>query len=159
MTAPWPIAQWSVNLVGPFPPRKSGVKFMVVVVDYFTKWAEEEPLASITSRTVTRFLWKNIICKFGIPQSIVTDNGRQFDSDHFREWCTELKIKVKYSSPDHPQANGQAETTNKALLSILKKKVTEKKGEWAEELPGVLWVYRTSTKTPIGESPFTLAYG
>lgn len=71
----------------------------------------------------------------------------------------ELNIQVKYSSPGHPKANWQAEATNKVLLSIFKKKLTKMKGEWAEELPVVLWAYRTSVKMPTGESPFILAYG
>ncbi|XP_042983213.1 uncharacterized protein LOC122312621 [Carya illinoinensis] len=121
--------------MGPFPPGKGGVKFMIVTVDYFTKWVEAELLATITSKTVTKFLWKNVICGFKILQSIITDNGRQLDSDHYKEWCAELRIKAKYSSSGHPQANGQVEATNKALISILKKKVAEKKGDWANELP------------------------
>ncbi|XP_042964601.1 uncharacterized protein LOC122298813 [Carya illinoinensis] len=128
--------EWGVDLMGPFLPGKGGVKFMIVAVDYFTKWVEVELLATITSRVVTKFLWKNIVCRFGILQRIITDNGCQFDSDHYKEWYAELKIKAKYSSPAHPQANGQAEATNKVLLSILKKKVATKKGDWANELPG-----------------------
>ena len=116
-------------------------------------------MATITSKVVTKFLWKNISCRFRVLESIIIDNNCQFDSDHYREWCTDLGIKAKYSSPGHPQANGQAEATNKSLLNILKKKVGDKKGDWAEELPGVLWAYRTSEKTPTGEAPFTLAYG
>ncbi|XP_042972854.1 uncharacterized protein LOC122304663 [Carya illinoinensis] len=102
---------------------------------------------------------KKYLARYKISQSIVTDNGSQFDSDHYREWCAKLKIKVKYSSLGHPQANGQAEVTNKALLSILKKRLAEKKGEWADELLGLLWANITSVKTLTGESPFTLAYG
>lgn len=131
---------------------------MIVAVDYFTNWVEVEPLEPITSKVVMRFLWKNVICRYGIPQIVALGNGRRFDSNHYREWCIELKIKMKYSSLGHLQANGQAEATNKALLSIMKKRLKEKKGEWAEELPGVPWAYRTSVKTPKGESPFMLAY-
>ncbi|XP_042944673.1 uncharacterized protein K02A2.6-like [Carya illinoinensis] len=138
ITASWPFTQWGVDLVGSFPPGEGDVKFMIVAVNYFTKWAKAEQLATITGKAVTKFLWKNVVCRFGIPHSIITDNGRKFDSDHYREWCAELRIKAKYSSPGHPQANGQAEVTNKALLSILKKKVAEKKGDWADELPRVL---------------------
>lgn len=100
-----------------------------MVVDNFKKWVKVEPLTTITSKIVAKFLWKNIICKFRILQIIVTDNSRQFDSDHFREWCKELKIKVKYSSPGHPQVNRQAEATNKTLILILQKNVAEKKGD------------------------------
>ncbi|XP_041009420.1 uncharacterized protein LOC121253475 [Juglans microcarpa x Juglans regia] len=73
--------------------------------------------------------------------------------------CSELRIKAKYSSPGHPQANGQVEATNKTLLNILKNKLGEQKGKWVEELPSTLWAYRTSVRTPTGESPFSLVYG
>ncbi|KAF5465658.1 hypothetical protein F2P56_015641 [Juglans regia] len=97
--------------------------------------------------------------QFGIPNSIVSDNGKQFDSKHYKEWYKELGIQVKYSSPGHPQANRQVESTNKSFLGILRKKFGIKKGEWTKELPGVLWAYRTTVKTPTGEIPFTLAFG
>ncbi|KAF5472171.1 hypothetical protein F2P56_008909 [Juglans regia] len=97
--------------------------------------------------------------QFGIPNSIVFDNGKQFDSDHYREWCRELGIQVKYSSPRQPQAKGQAKSTNKSLLGILKKKLGEKKGAWIEELLGVLWAYKTTMKTLTGRTLFTLAFG
>lgn len=132
---------------------------MVVAVDYFTKWAEAEALAIITARQITNFLWKSIICRFGIPESFVTDNGKQFDWSHYRDWCAELKIKTKYSSPGHPQANGQVKATNKTILNILKKRLGNQKGEWAEELPSTLWAYRISVRTPTEETPFSLVYG
>ncbi|XP_041001619.1 uncharacterized protein K02A2.6-like [Juglans microcarpa x Juglans regia] len=123
VTAPWPFAQWGLDLIGPLPAGKGGAKYVVVAVDYFTKWVEAEALATITAWAITNFLWKSIICSFGIPQSLISDNGRQFDCSHYREWCSELKIKAKYSSSGHPQANGQVEATNKTLLNILKKKL------------------------------------
>lgn len=72
-----------IDLVRPFPPGKGGVKFIVVIMDYFTKWAEVEPLVIVTARSITRFLWKNVICRLGLPQSIISDNGRHFDLEHY----------------------------------------------------------------------------
>ena len=89
------------------PTGKGQTKFVVVAVDYFTKWAEAEPLAQITEQKTTTFVWKSIICRFGIPQAIVTDNGKQFDNPRFRGLCQSLGIKNFFSSPAHPQANGQ----------------------------------------------------
>ncbi|XP_042939501.1 uncharacterized protein LOC122274533 [Carya illinoinensis] len=98
VTTPWSFTQWGVNLVGPFQPGKCGVKFMIVV-DYFTKWAETEPLATITGKAVKKFLWKNVVYRFGIPHSSVTDNGHQFDSDHYREWMLELMHAEEINKP------------------------------------------------------------
>jgi len=73
---PWPFAMWGMDIVGPFPPGKGQCKFLLVGVDYFTKWIEAEPLATISAAKVKGFVWKNIICRFGIPHTIVSDNGR-----------------------------------------------------------------------------------
>jgi hypothetical protein len=131
----------------------------VVAVDYFTKWVEVEPLVNITAKIVERFLWKNVVCRYGVPHAFVTDNGKQFDCEPFRKWCAELHIRNYFSSPGHPQANGQVEATNKTIFKILKKKLGDKKGDWADNLPEVLWAYRTTKRTPTEETPYALAFG
>ena len=90
---------------------------------------------------------------------LVSDNGKQFDNSAFRDFCSELGIKNNYSSPAHSQANGQVEVTNWSLLKIIKTRLEGAKGIWPDELPSVLWVYRTTVRTPTGETPFRLAYG
>ena len=90
---------------------------------------------------------------------IISDNRRQFDSQGFKDFCSGLGIKNQYSSPRHPQANGQTKVTNRTLLRIIKAKLDEAKGAWPEELPNVLWAYRTTARTPTGETPFRLTYG
>nr|XP_023904956.1 uncharacterized protein LOC112016665 [Quercus suber] len=97
--------------------------------------------------------------RFGIPRTIISDNGRQFDCQGFRDFCSGLGIKNQFSSPGHPQANGQTEVTNRTLLKIIKTKLDDAKGAWPEELPNVLWAYRTTARTPTGETPFRLTYG
>ena len=104
-------------------------------------------------------MWKNIICKFGIPRTIRSDNGRQFDSQGFRDFCSSLGIKNQFSSLGHPQANRQTKVTNRTLLKIIKARLDKAKGAWPEELPNVLWAYRTTTRTSTGEIPFRLTYG
>ena len=89
----------------------------------------------------------------------MSDNGRQFDNTPFREFCEQLGIKNHYSSPSHPQANGQAEVVNRSLLKIIKTRLERAKGVWPDELPGVLWAYRMIVRTPTRETPFKLAYG
>ena len=128
-------------------------------MDYFTKWAEAEPLATITEQKIRNSLWRAIICRFGIPRALVSDNGKQFDNTKFRDFCAKLGIKNYYSSPAHPQSNGQAEVTIRTLKAALKTKLEDLKGNWVEYLPEVLWAYRTTQKSATRETPFALAFG
>ena len=137
---------------------KRQMKFLLIAIDYFTKWVEAEALATITEAKIQNFVLKNIVCRFRIRRTIISDNGRQFNSHGFRSFCSSLGIKNKYSSLGHPQANGQAEVTNRTLLKIIKSRLIGAKGVWLEELSTVLWAYRTTTRTPIGETPFNLTY-
>ena len=79
---------------------------MLVAVDYFTKWSEAEALANIRDVDVKKFIWKNIVIRFGVSDSLISDNGLQFDSKAFRTFCSDLGIKNKYSTPAYPQSNG-----------------------------------------------------
>ena len=96
------------------------------------------------------------MCRFGIPKSIVSDNGH---SRVYRNFCHELKIKTLYSTPRYPQSNGLAEASNKTLITALKKQLDSAKGKWVDELPGVLWAYKTTARKPTGVSPFAITYG
>ena len=122
------------------------MKFLVVGIDYFTKWVEAEPLANITQQNMKNFMWKNIVSRFGVPKVLVSDNERQFDNPLFRDFCLHFGIQNHYSSPAHPQA-GQAEVANRSLLKIIKTRLEEAKGVWPDKLPGVLWAYRTIVRT------------
>lgn len=159
ITSLWPFAQWGIDLIGLLPPGKGVVKFIVVVVGYFTKWVEVEALATIMANSITQFLWKMVISQFSIPCTIISDNGRQLDSEHYRGWCQKLGIKFQYPSPGNPQSNGQVEATNKIMMVMLKTLLDDRKGVWAEELPSVLWSYRIMVRMSIGEMPFNLTYG
>ena len=133
--------------------------FLLIAINYFTKWVEAEALATITVAKVQNFVWKNIVCRFEIPRKITSNNGRHFDSHRFRSFCTNLGIKNKYSSLGHPQANGQTEVINRTMLKIIKTQLVGAKKAWPEELPSVLWAYRTTTWTPSRETPFNITYG
>jgi hypothetical protein len=126
--SPWPFSKWGADLVGLMPCGKGKKRFLVVAVDYFTKWAEAEALATVTANNVINFLWRSVICRFGIPYALVSDNGTQFDGKPFCSWCTELGIRNHYSTPMYPKSNGQVEATNKTLLATLKKKLDRRKG-------------------------------
>ncbi|KAH9688200.1 Ribonuclease H [Citrus sinensis] len=159
MTSPWPFAQWGIDLIGPLPKARGAATHAIVAIDYFTKWVEVEALSRITEKKTTDFVWRNLVCRYGIPYALVTDNGRQFDNHSFREFCQNLGIELKYCSPAHPQSNGQVEAANKTIKRLLKTRLGTKKGAWVDELSGVLWAYRTTHKTETGETPFALAFG
>ena len=110
-------------------------------------------------RDVKKFMWKNIVTRFGVSDSLISDNGLQFDSRAFCEFCSELDIKNRYSIPTYPQSNEQAKAINKTIMNGLKKRLDGAKGRWAEELPNILWAYRTTLRRSIGETPFSPTYG
>nr|KYP36263.1 Pol polyprotein [Cajanus cajan] len=143
-----------MDILRPFPIAKGQCKFLLVAVDYFTKWIKAEPLASITTNNVQKFLWKNIITRFGIPHAIVTNNGLQFTDQKLKKFLQELGIKHRFTSVENPQSNGQAEAANKFILSKLKKRLGTAKGAWAEELSEVLWAYRCTPQSTTQETPF-----
>nr|KYP72479.1 Pro-Pol polyprotein [Cajanus cajan] len=91
-----------MDILGPFPPAKGQLKFLLVAIDYFTKWIEACPLAKITAENVQKFTWKSVIYRFGIPHSLVTNNGRQFIAQNFENFLRELEIKHLPTSVEHP---------------------------------------------------------
>ena len=159
LSSPWPFAQWGLDIVGQFPKVVENKKYLLVGTDYFTKWVEARPLTNIQDVDVKKFLWKNIVTRFGIPYTLISDNGLQFDSKSFRRYCCELGITNRYSIPAYPQGNGQAEVINKVIVSVLKKRLDDAKGRWVEELPHVLWTYRTTPRRLTGETSFSMSYG
>uniref|UniRef100_A0A2N9GIN6 Uncharacterized protein n=1 Tax=Fagus sylvatica TaxID=28930 RepID=A0A2N9GIN6_FAGSY len=159
IASPWPFSQWGLDIVGPLPRAPGNRRWLIVATDYFTKWVEAEPLVHITDADSKRFIWKNIITRFGIPRVLVSDNGSQFTSGPFREFCEQYGIRNHFSTPAYPQTNGQAESSNKTLLDGIKKRLEKAKGRWVEELPNILWTYRTTPRCSTGETPFSLTYG
>ncbi|KAI5338047.1 hypothetical protein L3X38_017318 [Prunus dulcis] len=136
--SPWPFMQWAIDLVGPIPTAPSKKEMMIVTTDYFTKWIEAEALSSTKEDDVERFIWRNIICRFGCPQSLVTDNGSQFIGKQITALFKKYGIKQHLSTPRYPQGNGQAEASNKIILDCLKKRLEGAEGKWVDELPDIL---------------------
>jgi len=134
------------------------VKFFIVSIDYFTKWIKAKPLATITTQQVQQFVWKDIICRYGIPHTIITDNGRIFIDKELTRFYTDLGIKHITSSIEHPQTNGQAEAANKVILIKLRKHLDGVKGRWPEDLLKVLRAYRCIPQSATNEPPFSLVY-
>ncbi|CAL2229438.1 unnamed protein product [Prunus armeniaca] len=112
MVSSWPFTQWRLDLIGPMPEGKGQVKYTVVVVDYFTKWAEAEALAIITAARIETFIWHNIVCRFGIPHTIVTDNGETLFSLSFG---TEVVALVEIGQPTYRISTYDAEANDKQL--------------------------------------------
>ena len=139
MTDPWPFAFWGIDQL---PKGRGSIQYVVVAIDYFTKWVEAEALASITPAKIREFIYKNIICRYGVPYTIVSDNDTQFSSDEFKEFCDDLQIKKVFTSVARPQTKAQVEAVNKMIKHNLKTKLKDLKGIWADELPEVLWPYR-----------------
>ena len=117
INSPWPFAQWGLDIIGPFLRATGNWRFVLVALDYFIKWVEAEALANIRVMDVKKFVWRTILTRFGVLESLVSDNGLQFDSRAFREFCSDLGIVNRYSTPAYPQSNGQAKATNKIIVN------------------------------------------
>ncbi|XP_031120620.1 uncharacterized protein LOC116023751 [Ipomoea triloba] len=154
-----PFSRWGIDLVGALPTGSGSRKYIIVAIDYFTKWVEAEPLASITAARCKKFVEKNILCRFGIPIQVITDNGRQFEGGEFSDFLTGWGIKHSRVAVSYPQANGQVENANRTILDGLKRKLEAAGGAWVEELDSILWTYRTTPRRATGETPFALSYG
>nr|GEW23346.1 reverse transcriptase domain-containing protein [Tanacetum cinerariifolium] len=126
ITSPWPFYKWGIDIAEPFSERPGKVKFLIVTIDYFTKWIEAKPVATITGTQVKKFVWDNIICRFGLPGEIISDNGKQFTDNPFKKWCEKLNIHQCFASVKHPQANGLVERANRSLGERIKAWLGEK---------------------------------
>nr|GEY18839.1 reverse transcriptase domain-containing protein [Tanacetum cinerariifolium] len=132
-TAPWPFYKWRIDIAGPFPEGPRKVKFLMVAMDYFTKWIEAKTVATITRG--------------------------QFADNPFKDWCDKLNITQWFTSVKHPQSNGLVERVNRSLGEGIKERLGERNKNWMEELPHVLWAHRTMIKSSHGDTPFSLIYG
>ena len=130
--------QWGLDIVGHFPKAAGNKRYLLIGTDYFTKWVEVEPLANIRDVDAKKFVWKNIVTRFGISRTLISDNGLQFNSKSFWRYYCDLGITNRYSTPAYPQGNGQAETVKKVIVNGLKKRLDDVKGKWVEELSHVL---------------------
>jgi hypothetical protein len=113
----WPLQRWGLDLLGPLPPAQGNLKYVVVAVEYFSKWIKAKPLATITSVTVQKFFWQNIVCRFGVPKDINVDNGTQFDAEAFKEFCEQIGTKIHFASVRHLESNGLVERANDIIMT------------------------------------------
>jgi hypothetical protein len=159
MASPWPFSTWGIDVIGEIHPAASnGHRYIMVAIDYFTKWVEAASYSTVSAAATEKFIRNNIITRYGIPHEIITDNGKNFVAQRIEEYLAQYKIKHHRSSPYRPQMNGAVEAANKNLIKILKKTV-ESRRDWHEKLPYALWAYRTSIRTSTGATPYSLVYG
>ena len=125
----WPLQRWGMDLVRPLSKAQGNYKYTIVAVEYCTKWIESKPLVNITLRAVRKFFWQNIICRFGVAKELTVDNGKQFDSQLFKEFCHSMGTKVMFAFVYHPQSNGAVKGANGLIFSTIKKCMFDKKKE------------------------------
>jgi hypothetical protein len=154
-----PFEKWALDFIGPINPPSKGKQYILVCTDYVTKWVEAKALVRATEQSVVNFLFEEIFVRFGVPREIVTDQGAQFTSKLVQDIADKYKIKHQKSTPYHPQANGQVESTNKTLESIMTKTVQMHRKDWSDKLNEALWAYRITWKNSIGFTPYQLVYG
>ncbi|XP_015081484.1 uncharacterized protein K02A2.6-like [Solanum pennellii] len=159
MSSPWPFVAWGIDVIGPIEPASSnGHKFILVAIDYFTKWVKAASDKSVTKKVVADFVRNNLICRFGVPESIIIDNGAKLNSHLMRYICEQFKITHQKSTAYRPQMNGAVEVANKNIKKILRKMIDKHQG-WHEMLPYALLGYHTTVRTSTGATPYLLVYG
>jgi transposase InsO family protein len=146
--------------LGPLLPAQGNLKYVVVAVEYFFKWIEAKPLATITSAAVQKFFWQNIVCRFGVPKTIIVDNDTQFEAKAFQDFCDQIGTKIHFASVRHPESNGLVERANVIIMTgIMKLIFNQSRGKWSDELIKVVWSHNTITSRSTGFTPFKLLFG
>lgn len=153
-----PFDKWGMDFVGPIDPPSNGKSYILVCTDYVTKWVEVTAMTHARDNKVAEFLYEQIFTRFGVPREFVTDQRAQFISNLITALMNDYKIKHRKFSLYHPQANGQAEVTNREIEAILTQIVQIHRKDWSNRFPKTVWAYRTTWKTTTGFTPFELLY-
>ncbi|XP_057841793.1 uncharacterized protein LOC131051344 [Cryptomeria japonica] len=151
-----PFDKWGMDFIG---PPSNGKSYILVCTNYLTKWVEVKETKHARDNKVAKFLYKDIFTRYGVPREVVTDQGAQFTSSLIATMIEEYTIRHKKSTSYHPQANGQAEVTNREIEVIFTKTIELHRKDWANHLPEVVWAYCTPWKTTTRFTPFDLVYG
>ena len=149
---------WGIDFMGPFPASYNNL-YILLAVDYVSKWVEAIPTRTNDAKVVAQFLRSNIFSCFGTPRALITDNGTHFCNKVMDKVLQKYGVRYRTSLAYHPQSNGQAEVSNREIKYILEKTVNSSRKDWSKKIDDALWAYRTAFKTPLGMSPFRLVYG
>ncbi|GJV21946.1 reverse transcriptase domain-containing protein [Tanacetum coccineum] len=148
---------WGIDFMGPFSSSRWN-KYILVVVDYLSKWVEAKALPTNDARVVVKIL-KSLFARFGAPRAIISDRGTHFCNDQFARVMLKYGVTQRLATAYHPQTSGQVEFSNRGLKRILERTVGENRASWSDKLDDALWAFRTAFKTPIGCTPYKLVYG
>lgn len=154
-----PFAKWGIDYMTCNPCSARGHGYIIIALDYFTKWAESMTTYSTDSKMASQFIFTHIISRFSVPQAIITDHGFHFQYYMMVELTSMLGLRHDGSTPYYPQTNGQVEAVNKVLVTILQGTIGMHKSNWHLMLFSALWAYQTSTKDATGFTPFLIIYG
>jgi transposase InsO family protein len=139
--------------MGPLPMSHDGFEYIMVVEDYYSKYAEAYSLNDHTAQTVGDKLLTEFICRFGVPSSIHTDQGREFESNLFQHLCKVLGADKTRTTPYHPESVGMVERQNRTIQQMLSMYVNERRDDWSDHLDLVMMAYRSSVHHSTGCTP------